>query len=607
MTQWLVAAIIGVMVAALHYGLPWRRSGEPSPTLRTLAFAARATGATLVAALLLDAPAGQMHARAALVALDVSASWRRGGDAGSRYPAARARALELAGDSTLLVGDSARRSTPPDSAVDATTAPRAAADRAREESRPLHLITDGEGALDLALLPGGSRIELFRRPAYDDLALATLVVPERAMPTDTLVARLTIRAGERGGVPATVTIGFDGSVPRSAVVPPLPPHGERELELVLLAPPGEGPLVVRAAVRMPGDAEPRNDSLAAVIELGRAPAATLVSTSPDPDAREMLASLRGALPSPPRGFYLVAPGRWRGAGSLEPVPESAVRRAVAEAPLVVLHGDSARIAPLLSLVRGALVHATPGGAEGRDEWRVAPTADSPLGPALGGVLWDSVPPVDVAPQPSRGDWTALTALAPDGTSRAIVAGSARGLRRTVHVTASGTWRWRARGGRARSAHDALWGGIIDWVAAARPDARGAVPVAGLRREGDPITWRRGGVDSVVHVALVREGPAAGPAESAEFDLRFSAGASTVTSSGLRAGTYVAQVPGGRALLVVNRTAEWLPARQELRDTTIGGRVPVGPARALRSLWWAYGAALAALCVEWMARRRAGLR
>lgn len=602
MTRWLVAAIIGVMVAALHYGFPWRTATGSAGVLRAIAFAARWMGTMVIVALLLDAGAGRERPPPALVALDVSASWRRGGDAGSRYSDARVRARQLAGDSVLLFGDSARLGAPPGQPADAATNPRAAAERAREEGRSLHLLTDGEGSLDVALLAGGSRIEPYRRPAYPDLALASVTIPERAVPGDTVTVRLTVRAGGLAVAGGSATVGVGRASSRAIPIASLRPHGEREIEAAFVAPPGDGPRLLRAVLTMAGDGERRNDSLVAVIELSRTPAAVLVSTSPDPDAREILASLRGALSAPPRGFYLVAPGQWRAAESLAPVAESVVRLAVAGAPVVVLHGDSARTTPLRTLVRGSLVNVTPASADAGDEWRAAPASDSPLARALGGVTWDSVPPIDLPEREARGDWTALTARAADGSSRTVVAGSTDGARRTVNVAASGIWRWRARGGRARAAHDALWGGIIDWVATTRPDARAAVPATPLLRAGEPVPWRRGGADSIVRVAF--RGPGG---DTSSVELRFASGTSTTTSPALPAGEYEASVPGGRALIVVNPSREWLPSRQELRDTTIAGRSASRPARGVRSLWWVYAAALAAICAEWMVRRRAGLR
>src|SRR2546423_1618213 len=83
----------------------------------------------------------------------------------------------------------------------------------------------------------------------------------------------------------------------------------------------EGPALVRAIVHSPGDAEPRNDTLAMAIDLSRAASAVFVSTSPDFDARYALSVLRGALAVPTRGYFRVAPGAWRVDGSLTPVAE----------------------------------------------------------------------------------------------------------------------------------------------------------------------------------------------------------------------------------------------------------------------------------------------
>src|SRR5579862_7417398 len=72
MMPWLLAALVGFALAAVQYG--------PSGTRRELPAALlRAVGITLLVALLLDAPAGAARAVRLLAALDVSASWQRGG------------------------------------------------------------------------------------------------------------------------------------------------------------------------------------------------------------------------------------------------------------------------------------------------------------------------------------------------------------------------------------------------------------------------------------------------------------------------------------------------------------------------------------------------
>ncbi|HEX2781390.1 MAG TPA: hypothetical protein VHM30_17945, partial [Gemmatimonadaceae bacterium] len=73
------------------------------------------------------------------------------------------------------------------------------------------------------------------------------------------------------------------------------------------------------------------------------------------------------------------------------------------------------------------------------------------------------------------------------------------------------------------------------------------------------------------------------------------------------GRYVATMSGGAVSFVVNESAELLPARATVRDTTIAGAATGLPPAPLRDHWWAYALPLVALCGEWILRRRAGLR
>ncbi|MFN7532208.1 MAG: hypothetical protein ACK5T7_13980, partial [Gemmatimonas sp.] len=77
MIRWVVAIALGLLAAWLAYGLPLR-AGSTHGTARHWGLAAlRAAAVALVAALLVGAPMGRAVPRAPLVALDVSASWRR--------------------------------------------------------------------------------------------------------------------------------------------------------------------------------------------------------------------------------------------------------------------------------------------------------------------------------------------------------------------------------------------------------------------------------------------------------------------------------------------------------------------------------------------------
>ncbi len=55
--------------------------------------------------------------------------------------------------------------------------------------------------------------------------------------------------------------------------------------------------------------------------------------------------LRGALDLPTRAYYYLSPGNWRQDGSYARVTEAEVRAAFRDAPVAILHGDTARFGP----------------------------------------------------------------------------------------------------------------------------------------------------------------------------------------------------------------------------------------------------------------------
>jgi len=602
MLAWLIAIGVGAAVAIVQYG--------PSVVGREALIALlRALSVTLLVALVLDAPLGWGHPARPLAALDVSASWRRQGDT-ALYAEARRRVTRVGGDSTVVFGDSARDGAPGVLPADRRSDVRSAVDRILAAGRPAVIITDGEldDAAALAALPSGSRIEVLSHPPAVDLAVQSLDAPRDVVSGDTMSIRVTVAAGGLPTPPGTLTIRFDDRTLAARPLAALAARGERTetVRLVVSAPDGTG--VLRAIVTVPGDREPRNDTLATTLEVSRAAGAVFVSTAPDYDARYALDVLRGAVALPTRGFFRVAPGVWRVDGTLAAIAEADVRRAAADAPLVVLHGDTAILGAPRDVTRGSLallptVDVTPAGV---GEWYAAPPPASPLSAAIAATPWDSLPPIDVSPAaPVSGGWVGLRAArARRYETRAVVEGSASG-RRVVVVQASGLWRWRFRGGVAADAYAALWGGIFDWLAAERPDARAAIPADGVVRSGEPIRWRRGvTADSDVRVVLVpRDGSAAD-----SMMLRFGASA-TVESPSRPSGVYDVASAGGASVLVVNPSREWLPDRPVVAAGAIGGADAAigGGAPRLRGAWWVYLLVVTALCAEWLGRRRLGLR
>jgi hypothetical protein len=364
-----------------------------------------------------------------------------------------------------------------------------------------------------------------------------------------------------------------------------------------------GASLVHAIVTTSGDAEPRNDTLTTVLEVSPAAGAVLVSTSPDLDAREALALLRGALALPTRGFYRIAPGLWRQDGSLGPANEADIRKIVRDAPLVVLHGDTAVFGPPRTATKGALTLFAPP-PEGSADWYAASAPPSPVAAALSAAAWDSLPPLDVAGDVPTGEWVALETRRGRRFERRNAIVGREGARRTVIVGASGFWRWRVRGGVASDTFGALWGGLFDWLSGGRTDVRAAVSADAVVHAGDPVRWRRGaGDDSVVSVVLTRRG---GDARADSMMLRFTEGDNIVESRPLTPGVYDVKTAGGNSVLAVNPSRELYP-RRAIRSGAVGRGSSLSDAPRLRSLGWVYAIVIIALCVEWFLRRRLGMR
>src|SRR5687768_2459497 len=449
MLIWLGAAAAALLAAAAQY--LWR---EPGPhRLRLPAALLRAAALTLILALLFDAPAGPRRALRPFVALDASLSWLRGSGADT---AAWRRALEAArgaqGDSLFLFGDSVRRAIANPAPMDNASSARAMVERALAAGRPLLIVTDGEfddpEALDA--LPRGSSVDVIARDPAPDAALLSLGTPRAVVSDDTLAATATIIAGPAGAEAGVVRLLIGERQVGQAAFARLDAGAEVAIEITGLVPGAEGAAVVRAIIDSPDDVEARNDTLGAPLDISRAAAAVLVSTAPDYDARYALVILRGALGLPARAYFRVAPGAWRVDGTLAPVSEQAVRAALRDAPIAIIHGDSTVFGPPRAATRGSLALLAPP-REGTSEWYGVGSPPSPLSAALAGVLWDSLPPIDVAAGLPAGDWVGLeTARARRLDRRAAIVGTER-PRRTVVVGTSGLWRWQFRGGASADA------------------------------------------------------------------------------------------------------------------------------------------------------------
>ncbi|MEN9592288.1 MAG: hypothetical protein RJA21_747 [Gemmatimonadota bacterium] len=620
--RWILALALGVAAAWLAYG----RVGALTRSRATLLGALRALAVTIVAAILFGAPSAPPRPAAPLVAIDVSASSRRAvGDENSIVRAWRERLAAAVkadapgADAFVIVGDSIRDISAADISAlrsdDQGSRVRAAVDRAASLGRPLVLLTDGEvdDAEALAEAPAGSIVRVLANAPRTDGAIADMAVPTNATAGDTITVAATVTAGASATPDAQLRVVVDGIAPVVLPVPALAALTSTRVTTTIALPRGARSAIVRSVLLMPGDAEPRNDTLSSTIDIGDRPSAVFVSTAPDLDVREALVVLRGALNVPTRAFLRVAPGVWRVEGSLAPISEDDVKTQAGAAGMLIVHGDTAWRpraavrsatgakalwvpAPPTAIARAGEVARTP-------EWYASGVPASPLASALVGLPLDSLPPLTLA-GPAKGSIPVLTAqLGKRGEAVPAIAARTENGVRTIVVSGSGYAGWALRGGRSAEAFGALWGAIFDWLAAGRGDVRAARPIASLMRAGEAVAWRRGGVDSIVSVRLSRRGDSGVDS----LTLRFVGASFETTSPALAAGVYDVQAEGGASVLVVNASREWVPRAPTVRDGVLARGALSSDAPRLADAGWPFVLALLVLCGEWIGRRAVGYR
>jgi len=620
--RWILALALGVAAAWLAYG----RVGSLARSRAILLGALRALAVTIVAAILFGAPSAPPRPAAPLVAIDVSASSRRAvGDENSIVRAWRERLAAAVkadapgADAFVIVGDSIRDISAADISAlrsdDQGSRVRAAVDRAASLGRPLVLLTDGEvdDAEALAEAPAGSIVRVLANAPRTDGAIADMAVPTNATAGDTITVAATVTAGASATPDAQLRVVVDGIAPVVLPVPALAALTSTRVTTTIALPRGARSAIVRSVLLMPGDAEPRNDTLSSTIDIGDRPSAVFVSTAPDLDVREALVVLRGALNVPTRAFLRIAPGVWRVEGSLAPISEDDVKTQAGAAGMLIVHGDTAWRpraavrsatgakalwvpAPPTAIARAGEVARTP-------EWYASGVPASPLASALAGLPLDSLPPLTLA-GPAKGSIPVLTAqLGKRGEAVPAIAARTENGVRTIVVSGSGYAGWALRGGRSAEAFGALWGAIFDWLAAGRGDVRAARPIASLMRAGEAVAWRRGGVDSIVSVRLSRRGESGVDS----LTLRFVGASFETTSPALAVGVYDVQAEGGASVLVVNASREWVPRAPTVRDGVLSRGALSSDAPRLADAGWPFVLALLVLCGEWIGRRAVGYR
>jgi hypothetical protein len=502
---------------------------------------------TVVVAALLDAPLRRAVAPRPVVALDVSVSWLADDD-DAAWRAARAvvdSLLDGHADALRLFGDSLRTAPIPDRPTDVGSRIRPVVEWALATGRPVQVVTDGR--LDdpewVARLPVGSTVHRIDRPARAAAVLTALDAPTAAPAGDTILAEVTVTADAAGAPPRQLTLGRDAQVIARRDLEALGPYETRVVSVPVPLGAVEG--AVRLTARLL-DGTNVTDSITVPMRITGGAAAVVISTAPDQDARYAVAALRAVRRGPVRAYWQVAKGVWRVDGTLAPVEERVVRREAGEASLLLLHGDTAFLGAPGALRTAGLILMSPP-PPGDEFYPVAPSSPSPLSDALSGLPWDSLPPLDVALTRASADEVTVveTRRGRRFESRVAIRAQERDAigQRVVRVPAAGFWRWRSRGGRSAASYDALVGALVDWAGATPGEAADSIGTT------DAAVWAR----------------------------------------------------------EVARRAEQRPRAPTVASGPVGTGEVMGRSLGARGRWWLVALALAALSLEWMLRRRRGLR
>ncbi|MSR22756.1 MAG: hypothetical protein EXR92_04315 [Gemmatimonadetes bacterium] len=314
-------------------------------------------------------------------------------------------------------------------------------------------------------------------------------------------------------------------------------------------------------------------------------------------------------------------------------------------PAVVYFPVDPEGATLAGVSRGS----TPGGSATEGEWGLDPQLPaSAVAPFLSGIRLATLPPLTlvIEAEETGGVQVVLRGQAVRGGRVAplLLLREAEGEGRRAIALADGFWRWGSRDGEPREAYRALWGGVSNWLLAPSDPLieEGVRPVAQVQPRGVPLKWEVApGVEraelSLVPIrlgdgqlgdgqlengALPTDGEGSSGATAFRGILKPEEGGIASTPA-VDPGLYRFEVrdpaaglngpPMTAGLVEVEAWAPSLrypplavPERLE-PSANAGGGGEAGGGRPLRTHPLPYVVALALLCLEWLGRRRVGLR
>lgn len=445
------------------------------------------------------------------------------------------------------------------------------------------------------------------------------------------------------GDSADLVLSRDGEVEASWRLQLPAAGGVARRSVTVTLPERTGPVRWSARVTASDDGFPDDDERHRVTEVDPTTGiVAMVALVPDWEPRFLLPALGAVTGLPTRGWLRVGDDRYLPMEGGEPVSASAITPVLADAGLLVISGrgqdDPAWLSPLagearrvISLARdeeGASDAGVGAGPPRSGEWYVAaPPPPSALTASLAGVAAGSLPPLTrVLPAAQGGAGVpALLLRGPGGqtpTPALVLVESAERDRREVVALASGFWRWAFREGAPRDAYRGLWSAAAGWLLALDDGRRvaGVAPDAPVVPADLPVSWRapvaRDGrvevtltlPDSSRRVDTLVVGPhgsAEGPALSTGVHA-WQARVVAPDSSSLRDRAW-------QGTLIAERwTDELLPLRLDASALTAAadGAPAVRPAVSgipLRTRPWPYLVLLTLLALEWIGRRRRGLR
>lgn len=488
---------------------------------------------------------------------------------------------------------------------------RPALTAAAASSRPVVVVTDGE-IEDAADIPpeliGRATVRTFPRQPRPDIALIGVAGPSRVTAGDSIVLEIEVRtiAGA-----ATDSLGVEilsGTKPvagRRLVV------GQGATVRTSIAfssgAIGPGSHVLRVSLTKTGDPEPRTDARLHLVTVAPTPGVVILAAPADWDSRFLYRTLRDVAQLPVRGYARLDRDRWRSMSDLSLVSTERIRQAARGADLLILKGDPGSFADG-SRARG--IWRWPSGETGAEpmagDWYLAGAEVSPIAGAFLGQPVDSYPPATrlIPFEPGPGDWIGLTAqLGRRGAARPAVAGRQAGRVRSVTVAADGLWRWAFRGSSSEQSYRTWVASTASWLLGGADTVRGvAAPVRAVVRSGRPLVFEWIGSGAPVASPVAWTGPAGPRSDTLRFD---GAGRASVY---LPAGEYRYRFAGGGGgvAAVEEYSEELLPSPVTLPSRAAKIIRPNGRTAA-RDWLWLFGICVVALSLEWLARRRLGLR